>query len=456
MALIQLRPSKAPNLIIASPEYSQQQQELFKNQLRLYFNEIDNAIGQLVQAMSGTINNPTYVTFPPTNVDAFNRLVVAEPYTLFDSQNRFASDNQFDTSTATGGSTTYLPNESTVQLSVTTSNGSEVVRQSYRTMPYQPGKGLGLLATFAMNAGKTGLRQRVGYFNTQNGVFFQQNDTTLAFVLRSYTSGAPIDTTITQANWNGDKLDGTGSSGRTIDVTKTQILAIDFEWLGVGDVRCGFFVDGQFVVCHTIHNDNIQTAVYMTTAILPVRYEIRNTAATASSSSMKQICSTVYSSGGYEQTSVEHVATMTSATAGSYLTTTFKPLVSIRLASTALGAVVVPYNVNFLPTTTDNYQVALFKNGTLTGASYSAVASDANVEFDIAATAITGGTLVYAEFLTSRSGRSALSGANASFNFDLQLGSSLTSVSDIYTLAVRTISGTGGGIGSLSFFDLTQ
>jgi len=451
-----IRPTKAPNLIVARPDYNQQQQELFKNQLRIYFNELDNAIGQLVQAMSGTTNNPTYVTFPPTNVDAFNRLVVASPYTLFDSQNRYAADNQFDTSTATGGSTTYLPNESTVQLSVTTSNGSEVVRQSYRTMPYQPGKGLGLLATFTMNAGKTGLRQRVGYFNTQNGVFFQQNNTTLAFVLRSYTSGAAVDTTITQANWNGDKLDGTGPSGRTIDVTKTQILAIDFEWLGVGAVRCGFFIDGQFVVCHTIYNDNVQTAVYMTTAILPVRYEIRNTAGTASSSSMKQICSTVYSSGGYEQTSVEHVATMTSATAGSYITTTFKPLVSIRLASTALGAVVIPYNVNFLPTTTDNYQVGLFKNGTLTGASYSAVASDANVEFDIAATAITGGTLVYAEFLTSRSGRSALSGANASFNFDLQLGSSLAGTSDVYTLAARTLTGTGGGIGALSFYDLTQ
>jgi hypothetical protein len=406
--------------------------------------------------MSGTITDPTYVTFPPTNVDAFNRLVVASPYTLFDSQNRFAADNQFDTSTATGGSTTYLPNESTVQLSVTASNGSEVVRQSYRTMPYQPGKGLGLLATFTMNTGKTGLRQRVGYFSTQNGVFFQQNDTTLAFVLRSYTSGAAVDTTITQSNWNGDKLDGTGLSGRTIDVTKTQILAIDFEWLGVGDVRCGFFIDGQFVVCHTFHNDNVNTAVYMTTAILPVRYEIRNTAGTASSSSMKQICSTVYSSGGYEQTSIEHIATMTSATAAAYLTTTYKPLVSIRLASTALGAVVIPYNVNFLPTTTDNYQVALFKNGTLTSASYSAVASDANVEFDIAATAITGGTLVYAEFVTSRSGRSTLSGANASFNFDLQLGSSLAGASDVYTLAVRTISGTGGGIGALSFYDLTQ
>jgi hypothetical protein len=449
---------RAPALPIPTLDYNKAQQDQFQNALRLYFNRLDNYLTELSACinMSGTITDPTYVTFPPTNVDAFNRLVVASPYTLFDSQNRFAADNQFDTSTATGGSTTYLPNESTVQLSVTTSNGSEVVRQSYRTMPYQPGKGLGLLATFTMNTGKTGLRQRVGYFNTQNGVFFQQNDTTLAFVLRSYTSGAAVDTTITQANWNGDKLDGTGPSGRTIDVSKTQILAIDFEWLGVGDVRCGFFIDGQFVVCHTIHNDNVQSAVYMTTAILPVRYEITNTASTASSSSMKQICSTVYSSGGYEQTSVEHIATMTSATTGSYLTTTYKPLVSIRLASTALGAVVIPYNVNFLPTTTDNYQIGLFKNGTLTGASYSAVSSDANVQFDIAATAITGGTLVYAEFLTSKSGRSALSGANASFNFDLQLGSSLAGTSDVYTLAARTITATGGGIGALSFFDLTQ
>jgi len=461
MALIQLRPSKAPNLIIASPEYSQQQQELFKNQLRLYFNEIDNAIGQLVQAMSGTINNPTYVTFPPTNVDAFNRLVVAEPYTLFDSQNRFAIDNQFDTSTASGGSTTYLPNESTVRLDVTTTNGSEVVRQTYRTMPYQPGKGLGLLATFTMNAGKTGLRQRVGYFNTQNGVFLQQNDTTLAFVLRSYTSGAPVDTTITQANWNGDKLDGTGPSGRIIDVTKTQILAIDFEWLGVGDVRCGFFEDGQFVVCHTFHNDNIQTAVYMTTAILPVRYEITNTATTATSSSMKQICSSVYSSGGYEQTSIDHVARRTSIFTTINTAATFFPIVSIRLASTALGAVVLPNRVQFLPTTNQNYEIALLKNPTLTGATWAAaVPTDANVEFDVAATAISNvGTIVQTDYVTA-SGSAGVSATSAAtgYNWDLQLGASLAGVSDIYTLGVRTVSGatTGDGVGSISFYDLTQ
>jgi len=404
-------------------------------------------------------SNPAYVAIGGTNTDAFGRLRVSEPYTLFDSQNRYAADNQFDTSTVTGGSITYLPNESSVRMDVTTASGAEVVRQTFRSFPYQPGKGLLVLATFVMNEAKTNLRQRVGYFGTQNGLYFELNNTTKAFVIRTYVGGSVDNTTrrVEQSAWNGDKLDGTGPSGLTLDLTKPQILWMDFEWLGVGNVRCGFVINGQYIVCNTYQTANFfGTSVYMTTAILPVRYEITNTAATASSSSMKQICSSVVSEGGYEQTSIEHVATMTSATAGSYITTTYKPLVSIRLASTALGAVVIPYNVNFLPTTTDNYQIGLFKNGTLTGASYSAVASDANVEFDIAATAITGGTLVYSEFLTSRSGRSALSGANASFNLDLQLGASLAGASDVYSLCVRTLTGTGGGIGLLTFYDLTQ
>jgi len=402
------------------------------------------------------------VSLGGTNLDAFGRLRVSQPYTLFDSQNRYAIDSQFDTSTVTGGSTTYLPNESSVRMDVTTASGAEVVRQTFRSFPYQPGKGLLVLATFVMNTAKANLRQRVGYFGTENGLYFEVTGAapgTKAFVMRTYVGGSVDNTTrrVEQSAWNGDKLDGTGASGLTLDLTKPQILWFDFEWLGVGNVRCGFIINGQYIVCHTYQTANVTgTSVYMTTAILPVRYEITNTAATASASYLKQICSTVLSEGGYEQTSIEHVATMTSATTGTYLTTTYKPLVSIRLASTALGAVVIPYNVNFLPTTSDNYQIALFKNGTLTSASYSAVASDANVEFDIAATAITGGTLVYSEFLTSKSGRSSLSGATSSFNFDLQLGASLAGVSDVYSLCARTVSATGGGIGLLTFYDLTQ
>lgn len=395
------------------------------------------------------------VSIGGTNVDAFGRIRVSQPYTLFDSQNRYGIDGQFSTSTAGSGAATHLSNESSVDMAVSTTSGDEVVRQTFRVFPYQPGKSLLLLATFKMDAAKTNLRQRVGYFGTNNGVFLEQGANGITFVSRTSTSGSPSDARyVAKASWNGDKLDGTGTSGITLDLTKTQILFLDFEWLGVGSVRCGFVIDGQFIVAHTFHNANIQTSVYMTTAILPVRYEITNTGTVASSSAMKQICSSVMSEGGYEAVSQEHSARMVSATSGSYITTTFKPLVSIRLASASLGAVLLPYNLNFLPTTSDNYELALFKNTTLTTPTWTAVSSTSNAEQDIASTSMTGGTIVYSEYTTGKSGRVPLA-TGSGYNWDLQLGSSLAGTSDIYTLAARTVSATGGGIGSLSFYDLT-
>jgi hypothetical protein len=397
------------------------------------------------------------VSIGGTNTDAFGRLRVSEPYTMFDSSNRYAIDNQFDTSTVTGGSTTFLPNEAAVRMDVTTASGAEVVRQSYRSMLYQPGKSLLVLATFVMNAAKTNLRQRVGYFGTQNGIYFELNNATKAFVMRTYVGGSVDNTTrrVEQSAWNGDKLDGTGPSGLTLDLTKPQILWMDFEWLGIGNVRCGFIINGQYIVCHTYQTANVYgTSVYMTTAILPVRYEITNTAATASASFLKQICSSVMSEGGLEPASIDHVAQRTTSLTS--VGTTLLPLVSIRLTSTALGAVVLPSSVKVIPTSADNFEIQLVKNATLTGASYSAVASDANVEFDVAATAMTGGTLVQIDYAaSSNQGTTALNPLSA-FNWDTQLGASLAGVSDVYTVGVRVFTGTGDIIGSLTFYDLTQ
>jgi hypothetical protein len=409
---------------------------------------------------TGTIDNPTYIAINGTNTDAFGRLRTSQPYSLFDSQNRYAIDNQFDTSTATGGSTTFLTNEASVQMSVTTSSGSEVVRQSYRSMLYQPGKGLLALMTFVMNDPKANLRQRVGYFGTQNGVYFELTGAapgTKAFVLRTYIGGSVDNTTrrVEQTNRNGDKLDGTGPSGLTLDLTKPQILWMDFEWLGVGNVRCGFIINGRYIVCHTYQNANVYgTSVYMTTAILPVRYEITNTAATASSSSLKQICSSVISEGGLEPTSISHVAARTTSLVG--IGTTLVPLVSIRLASTALGAIVLPNAIKVLPTSADDFEIQLVKNATLTSASYSAVASDANVEYDVAATAMTGGTITQLDYVASSVLGNVPLNEPGSFNWDTQLGASISGTSDVYTLGARTITGTGDIIGSISFFDLTQ
>ena len=445
---------KAPSLPKPTVEYDRAYMDGLVNILRLYFNQLDNLLGQIV----ATTGSAVPVSIGGTNVDAFGRLRTSAPYTIFDSQYRYAIDNQFDTSLATGGTTTYLPNESSVRMDVTTSSGSEVVRQTYRCMPYQPGKGLLLLATFVMNSPKTGLRQRVGYFGTQNGVFIQQADSTVSFVLRSYISGSVSDArAVNQADWNGDKLDGTGDSGFTLDLTKAQILWMDFEWLGVGSVRCGFIIDGQYIVCHTFENANDITSVYMTTAILPIRYEITNTAATASASSLKQICSSVVSEGGYEQTSIEHVARRT--TTRTSISTTFVPLVSIRLATTALNAVVLPVKFNVMPTSAgDDFEVILTKNSTgLTGASWAAVASDANVEQDTSATAMTVGTIVDIQYVKATNQSSGTINQPAAYNWDLQLGSSLTGTSDIYTLGIRVLSGSSGAaIGSLTFYDLTQ
>jgi hypothetical protein len=324
-------------------------------------------------------------------------------------------------------------------------------------MPYQPGKGLLVLATFVMDSSQSlNLTQRVGYFNDQNGVFFQRVDGTYSFVLRSYVTGSVSDArTVNQANWNGDKLNGTGSSGYTLDPSKAQILWMDFEWLGVGSVRCGFIINGEYIVCHTFNNANEITNVYMTTAILPIRYEIRTTTS-AVAASMKAICASVVSEGGYEQYSPGHVARRTTALAT--IGTTFLPLVSIRLASTRLGAVVIPQRIQVLPTTSQNYEVALVRNATLTGASWTAAPTDSNVEYDVSSTAVTGGTIVQTDYVTSSGAGGTVPLADPSgYNWALQLGTSIAGTSDVYTIQIRTVSGatTGDAVGSLSFWDLT-
>jgi hypothetical protein len=442
-----------PNLPLAPRDYESRYHEQFNNVLRLYFNRLNALLNKIVATTS-----PIPISIGGTNTDAFGRLRVSQPYTLFDSQNRYAADNQFDVATTGTGTTTFLSNEAAIKMEVTGAGVGSVLRQTYRSFPYQPGKGLLVLATFVMDSNQSlNLTQRVGYYNDNNGVFFQRIDGTYSFVLRSSVTGTPSDVrTVNQADWNGDKLNGTGDSGLTLDPSKAQILWMDFEWLGVGSVRCGFIINGQYIVCHTFNNANEITGVYMTTAILPVRYEIKSVTS-AVAASMKAICCSVVSEGGFEQTSIDHVARRTTilATIG----TTFLPVVSIRLAAGRTGAVVLPNRVQVLPTTSQNYEVALFKNPTLTGASWSAVPSDSNVEFDVAATATTGGTIVQTNFVTA-SGSAGVSETSlpSDYNFDLQLGASIAGVSDIYTVAVRTVSGatTGDVVGSLSFYDLTQ
>lgn len=437
----------APSLPKPTQEYDRTYFESLVNILRLYFNQIDQLLGTIVSA------SPVSVNFYGTALDAFGRARFSQPYTLFDSQNRYEQNDLWSETTATGGTVTYLANESTVELNVTASSGSEVVRQTYRSFSYQPGKSLLTFNTFVMPAASANQRIRIGYFSTQNGVFLERDGTDVYIVRRTYVSGAAVDTRVAQADWNGDKLDGAGGSGFTLDLTKAQILWEDFEWLGVGSVRVGVVINGQVIIAHTFQNANNLTSVYMTTAILPLRYEITNTGA-STAATLKQICSSVISEGGYEKKVALNVARMT--TAKTSISTSFAPLVSIRLASGRTGAVVIPDGYSVLPTasTSTTFEVVMVKNPTLTGASWVASGSS-NVEQDTSATSYTGGTIVYSQFVLSSNQAQGASSPSGDYNWDLQLGATIAGTSDIYTIAVRTLSGTQTAIGSLSFWDLT-
>jgi hypothetical protein len=341
-------------------------------------------------------------TIGGTNLDAFGRLRVRNPVTLFDSQNRYIDGDQFSNITATGGNVVYVANESSFNLNVSATSGSSVIRQSKTVQAYQPGKSLLIMNTFAMATLKANLTQRVGYFTVGNGIYFEAVGTTLNLVIRSSVTGGVVEERIPQASWNGDPLNGAGASGITLDPTLTQIFWCDVEWLGVGNVRTGFVINSQFIVCHTFQHANQpgNTTVYMTTATLNPRYEITNTGATSGASTMKQICSTVISEGGYTPSTkigyVSNNTTVTRISSGNTVTA----LCSIRLNPAYPDAVVVPAQLDLLLIDVRYGQFQLIENATFT-TSWSNVAGSV-VQTAIHSNVITDGTVVYSGLTSSR------------------------------------------------------
>lgn len=330
-----------------------------------------------------------------TAIDAFGRARVSTPLTLFDSSHRYRDNNLWSTSNTAGGTYAFSANEGLVNSNVSTASDAEVVRETTKIFAYQPGKSLQIMNTVVFNTAKANLRQRVGYYGDQNGFYLELNDSTLSFVRRSYISGSVVETRVSQSNWNVDTLDGTGASLITLDISKAQIYWMDIEWLGVGAVRMGFVIDGKFIHCHTFNHANIITSTYITTASLPCRYEIKNTGVTASSSTLKQICSSVISEGGYELRGLQQ-AIGTAIGAPRDLTTvnTFYPVVSLRLKTSPnrLDAIVILTALSLMGITNNaNYNWKVVATGTTTGGSWVSAGIDSAVEYNISGTSFAGG-----------------------------------------------------------------
>jgi hypothetical protein len=391
-----------------------------------------------------------------TAYDAFGRLRVSNPLTIFDSKNVLSKNSFFDESTVNGGTVTYTSNSSTVNLNITEAAGSKTIRQSKRVMSYQPGKSLLILNTFVMNTATANLKQKIGAFDANNGIFFTADGTTLKIVRRTYTSGASADNEVSQSSWSGDKLDGTGASGYTLDITKSNILFMDFEWLGVGSVRVGFVIDGKFITAHTFNNANSLTTVYMQTANLPIRYEIERVGTlSAGTYTLKQICSTCMSEGGYSPEGIQKMIGTGNVNAGVNLGTanTYYNIATIRIKSSRPYAVIIPAGADILNVSNGDFEWGLFVNSTPSSA-FSYTSFDDNTEYDLTTVDLTTtGTRVAGGYLGGKTAPFSIGGEG--FAFSYQLGQTISGTSDTLTLAVRPGAANGDVSGLIKWYDLT-
>jgi len=390
-------------------------------------------------------------------VDAFGRARSSSPVTLFDSFHRYKDNNKFATSNTAGANVEYNANTSTVLMNVDTTLNAEVIRETKLVFSYQPGKSLQIINTFVMGDAKAGLRQRIGYFGPENGVYLERLGDEIAFVVRSNANNTIVEDRVVQSSWNIDKLDGDGVSKKTLDLEKSNIFFIDVEWLGVGSVRCGFVIDGQLIHCHSFHHAGLEDDVYMSTAVLPVRYEIKNVTATTSSSTLKQICSTVISEGGYSLMGrprtfgFEPTSQYQLTTAGTYY-----PVLSFRINPAYPDSIVIPTDIDILPINTGVYRYKVVKGGTVAGAVYANTSTNSIVQYNTNASAtFSGGEDLTSGYIsTTNQAGGAVNLKDGLFQFQLERDSLANTFTPL-TILVASANNTSNVMVSMDWEEIT-
>jgi len=307
--------------------------------------------------------------------------------------------------------------------------------------------------TTVFGAAVAGITKRVGLFDDNNGLFYEMAPTGMQLIVRTSTSGAPVDTAITQANWNIDKMDGTGVSGVTLDFTKSQILFFDFSWLGVGISRYGWVVDGKTFYCHEVRNTNNLALVYMSMPNLPFRYEISNSGA-GGAASLLHICTTIISEGGVQANGFSFGLTRGSTPITTNNNASIYPLISLRLKSTHIGSTVRVKNISIACSSTSTYVWYLILNPTVVGTALAWTGvTNSSIEANLVstnATTLTGGTIL----ASGVSQQTNDGGVNIMSPNDHALGSSISGTRDIIVLAVQRVTGTSETFyGSLNIKD---
>lgn len=385
--------------------------------------------------------------------DAFGRARICEPVTLFQSMlindNGTAFWDELETGTANGTTSTWTQNTASVALTVNASVNTTRVRQTYERFPYQPGKSQQIMMTFVPGSTINGVTKTVGYGDENDGLFFQTVDDGVGFTRRTTTNGTIVDNFVAQEDWNIDTLNGAGASGYTLETTKTQILFIDFEWLGVGRVRMGFVIDGKIIYCHAFNNTNNLSTVYMRTPVLPLRYAVSGNGSQAAPSTLACICSSVATEGGAQI--VGRPRSTSSGTSAIVPTANWTIIKAIRLGSDGKSTTVREIEVEAICTDSNaSAELALILEPTVVGGSLTwADVDSSKVEHATGNAALyaSAGRVLSTSYLAGRTMYNTGAGAKISMGF------SVNGTQRVFALCARTLSGSPDVHGAFNWIE---
>lgn len=402
--------------------------------------------GEGTQLPIGSTGGLSIQTADSPSIDAFARWRVSNPETLFDSKQLHDDQPLFwDDQEVSGGSTTssHSTDTASTTIGVALNTAGKRVRQTFQRFNYQPGKSqlAFITGTLGATGGGTGITRAAGLFDDNDGIFMQDDEGTIKAVIRSSASGSPVDTKVAQSAWNLDPLDGSGPSGVTLDADQSQIIVIDYEWLGVGRVRIGFVFNGIPVYVHQFVQANNAAGVYMSTPNLPVRYEIENDG-TGAASTLEHICSSVISEGGVQDNGIVRYASTANTQVDCAVVGTIYAVKGIRLKSTNLDETINILNVaTQVQSASDDLEYILIFNPTVAGTPSWSNETNSSVQTATGATAntVTGGTYITGGYVASGNAQNASGSIAQEIPNALSIGSAIDGTPDEIWLCARAL-----------------
>lgn len=392
---------------------------------------------------------PTYLQ--NIEVTSKGRLKATTPETIFFNTFQYGIETDvWDTRVSVGGTAVWNYIISGVEMSVNSSAGSEVIRQTRNVMRYIPGRPAEVAFAVRLEPPKSGVRRRFGLFDGQDGFYFEDDGGDYACVMINSNGPSGIITErYSRSEWNGDKLDGNGPSGITASPSAQQMIVMEYEWYGAGQIKFHYEINGKVHTIHTINTGNRLPHPWCKTPFLPIRLEIKNTTGVSTGPHyLYQGSNSLVSEGFTDKLGIaQNVGT---AVTGRILPVaqTYYPLISIRLKSTALTGIVLPsffqaaslYQTSpSVNSTAISLGYKLIRNATLTGGTWVNMPDENSfTQYNRTATGIgTDGVDLDSGFIIQGSGGT---GIRLDKDTQYQIGrSGIGTISDTLTLAVAVL-----------------